>query len=262
MIAAPSAPAIAAFAACALLAAGCGSSSGSGSGGRELVVFAASSLGPAFERYEPAFERAHDVDVRFSFAGSDALAAQIRQGVTPDVYAAADTELPDALAADGLLQEPRVLATNRLVVGVPAGSELDSVSDLEQPGVSVALGSPDVPVGSYTRDVLDALGPAASRAINANVATSEPDVAGIVAKLSQGAVDAGFVYESDVEASGGRLEAIELPSRASPDVAYGIAVTSDAGQSALAQRFVNSVRRGAGARTLRDLGFGTPPPGS
>jgi hypothetical protein len=35
--------------------------------------------------------------VRFSFAGSDVLAAQIRADAKPDVYAATNTTLPDAL---------------------------------------------------------------------------------------------------------------------------------------------------------------------
>ncbi len=39
-------------------------------------------------------------------------------------------------------------------------------------------------------------------------------MAGIVGKLTQGAVDAGFVYVSDVRATGGKLKAIELPASA------------------------------------------------
>lgn len=246
---------------CLALLAGCGGDSeGTTSGERpELVVFAASSLGPAFERYGEQFQGA---EVKFSFAGSDDLAAQIRQGVRPDVYAAANTDLPDQLAADGFLQEPRTFATNELLVAVPAGSEIDDVADLEQPDVSVAIGDPDVPVGTYTREVLADLGSGPSQAILDNVATSEPDVAGIVAKLTQGAVDAGFVYRSDVDASGGELEAVPLPTELSPDVAYAIAVGVDSAEPALAQEFVDGARRGEGQSILRDSGFGPPPPGS
>ena len=222
----------------------------------ELVVFAAASLTTAFEEYGAGFE---DADVRFSFAGSDELAAQIRQGVTPDVYAAANTTLPDELAAEGLLERPETFATNRLVVGVPAGSEIDELADLEQPGTTVAIGDPEVPVGAYTREVLEALGPRASRAILANVATEEPDVGGIAAKLNQGAVDAGFVYRSDVAASGGDIVGVEIPASASPDVAYGIAVSPDAAEPDLARKFVEGAIDGAGQEILRDLGFGPVP---
>ena len=47
---------------------------------------------------------------------------------------------------------------------------------------------------------------------------------GVVGKLTQGAADAGFVYVTDVEATNGKLRAIELPKRLRPSVAYGVAV--------------------------------------
>jgi molybdate transport system substrate-binding protein len=242
------------------LVAGCGESDGSASTGAaskpELVVFAAASLGPAFERYGDEFPAA---DVRFSFAGSDDLAAQIRQGVAPDVYAAANTSLPDDLYEEGLIEKPTTFVTNRLVVGVPAGSDINEVADLEQPGTTIAIGDEDVPVGIYTRQVLDALGPVAKDAILGNVASSEPDVAGIVGKLTQGAVDAGFVYRSDVDAANGRIEEVDIPASASPDVAYGIAAATGAEQPELARRFVNGAVSGKGQQILLESGFGPQP---
>ncbi|MEZ5156836.1 MAG: molybdate ABC transporter substrate-binding protein [Solirubrobacterales bacterium] len=244
----------------AAVLAGCGSSgddsSSSASTEPELVVFGAASLAPAFERYGDEIEGA---DVKFSFAGSDDLAAQIRQGVTPDVYAAANTSLPDELHEEGLVEKPTTFVTNKLVVGVPAGSGIDDVADLEEPGVTIAIGDEDVPIGIYTREVLDALGPDASKAILGNVASSEPDVAGIVGKLTQGAVDAGFVYRSDVDAAAGRIEEVEIPPEASPDVAYGIAVTTEAAQPELARRFLDGAVDGEGQDILLDSGFGPPP---
>lgn len=222
----------------------------------ELVVFAASSLGAAFEEYGETFEGA---DVQFSFAGSDELAAQIRQGVAPDVYAAADTSLPQELAVEGLLEAPKTFVTNKLVIGVPADSSIDDIADLEDPGVTIAVGDPEVPVGAYTREVLDALSADASEAILANVASSEPDVAGIVGKLNQGAVDAGFVYRSDVAASTGGIAEVPIPAEASPDVAYGIAVATDAAQPGLAQEFLDGAVDGAGRDILLDAGFGSLP---
>lgn len=219
----------------------------------ELVVFAASSLGVAFEEYGGQFEGA---EVQFSFAGSDELAAQIRQGVAPDVYAAANTSLPDELAAEGLLEPPETFVTNKLVIGVPAESSIRDVADLAEPDVTVAIGDPEVPVGAYTREVLDALDAEESKAILDNVASSEPDVAGIVGKLNQGAVDAGFIYRSDVAASDGDIEEVTLPVEVSPDVAYGIAVATDAAEPELAQEFLQGAVDGAGQEILIDSGFG------
>jgi len=119
----------------ALLLAACGgndqqSSGGSGGGGGkpQLTVSAAASLKDAFTAYGRDFSPAA---ARYSFAGSDELAAQIEQGVKPDVYAAANTTLPDELYAKGLVAKPTVFAGNRLVLAVPAdGPKVASLGDL------------------------------------------------------------------------------------------------------------------------------------
>ena len=75
--------------------------------------------------------------------------------------------------------------------------------------MTIAAGSETVPVGSYTRDVIGRLAPAQRQAILGNIKSNEPDVGGVVGKVSQGAVDAGFVYVTDIKAAGGRLKAID-----------------------------------------------------
>jgi molybdate transport system substrate-binding protein len=224
-------------------------------GSSALIVSAASSLEPAFTAYA---ERA-GIEARQSFAGSDELAAQIRQGVTPDVYAAANTTLPQELHADGLVEKPVVFASNSLVLAVPAGSEIDSLDALTGPGTTIAIGDPSVPIGTYTREVLDRLPNGEGDAILANVRSQEPEVSGIVGKLTQGAVDAGFVYATDVTASEGELEAIELPARLQPDVAYGASVVAGAEHPAEAQKFIDGLLDGAGAEALKEAGFRPPP---
>ena len=75
-----------------------------------LTVFAAASLIDVFPRIDPA--------PRYSFGGSDTLAAQIANGAPADVYAAASPTLPDRLYKQGLLEQPIVFTTNRLVLVV------------------------------------------------------------------------------------------------------------------------------------------------
>jgi molybdate transport system substrate-binding protein len=251
---------LAALAAAVLaLSLGACSDDGGGSGKPTLTVSAASSLKTAFTAYGEQFP---DAAARFSFAGSDELAAQIQQGIKPDVYAAANTKLPDQLHSEGLVEEPTVFAGNRLVLAVPAeDAKVGSLRDLAKKGVALAVGSEDVPVGSYTRTVLEKLPAAEREAILANVRTQEPDVAGITGKLTQGAVDAGFLYVSDVRATDGELKAIELPRELQPSVAYGVAVVKGAKHPDEAKAFIAGLLRGAGAQALEDAGF-EPPPGN
>jgi molybdate transport system substrate-binding protein len=240
-----------------LAAAGCGSG-GDSSGKPDLVVSAASSLKDAFTEYAQHFPQA---TMRASFAGSDELAAQIQQGVKPDVFASANTKLPDQLFQKGLVEKPVVFAGNRLVIAVPAsGSKVTSVADLERPGVKIAMGAASVPVGTYTRKVLAGLPQAESAKVLANVRSNEPDVAGVVGKVTQGAVDAGFVYITDVDATDGKLKAIELPKSLQPQVAYGVAVVKGAKHPKQAREFIDGLLHGAGQQALQAAGFEPPPP--
>jgi molybdate transport system substrate-binding protein len=235
-----------ALAGLSLLAAGCGG------GDDQLTVSAASSLKNALTSY--------DSQARYSFAGSDELAAQIRKGARPDVFASANTKLPDELYSAGLVEKPVVFAGNRLVLAVPAsGGKVSSLEDVEIPGVKLAVGSESVPIGAYTRTVLSKLPESESSAVLKNVRTEEPDVAGIVGKLTQGAVDAGFVYASDVKGAGGKLKAIALPDSLQPTVAYGAAVVKDSKNQDAAKKFIDGLMSGDGREQLDAAGFLPPP---
>jgi molybdate transport system substrate-binding protein len=233
---------------------GCGSDDPS-----RLVVSAASSMTEPLEKCAPQFGEADDADVKLSFAGSDELAAQIRQGAKVDVYAAANTRLPDELHSDDLLEQPVEFATNEFVLAVPKDSEIDSIDDLTKEGTTVVVGSESVPIGAYTRETLAKLPPGQEKAILANVRSNEPDVKGIIGKLTQGAADAGFVYVTDVNATGGELKAIDLPADLEPQVTYGAGVVTKAEQPELAQKFVDGLTDGDCANALKDAGFGPAP---
>lgn len=236
----------------AALIAGCGGDAGRPS----LNVAAAASLRAAFTAYGRGFTPA---STRFSFAGSDALAAQIEQGIRPDVFASANTQLPAALYAKGLLERPVVFAANRLVVAVPAGSRIVRLADLERSGVSVAIGTPSVPVGAYTEKVLARLAPHARHLLLANVRDREPDVTGILGKLTEGAVDAGLLYATDVSATREALRAIQLPTALTPQVAYAVAVVKGSDRRDQARAFVAGLLRGSGRAALLASGFLPPP---
>jgi molybdate transport system substrate-binding protein len=251
-----------ALAAIGIGVAGCGDDGGGGSASGDspqLVVSAAASMTEALEGCAPEFGEQEGADVRLSFAGSDELAAQIRQGVKPDVYAAANARLPDDLYEEGLLEKPVEFATNEFVLAVPRGSDLGSIDDLTKDGVKVVIGSESVPIGAYTRETLAKLPPAQEQAILDNVRSNEPDVKGIVGKLTQGAADAGFVYITDVNATGDELEAIELPTELEPEVTYGAAVVKGAEQPEKGQAFVDGLTDGQCADALEEAGFGPAP---
>ncbi len=232
----------------AILVSGCGASDDR----PRLIVSAASSLTEAFSAYGEGLPE----DVRFSFGGSDELAAQIRQGATPDVFASASTSYPEELAADGLVGEPVVFAANQLVLIVAPGEQTTTLGDLLlRRDVDLVIGAAGVPVGDYTREVIDRLGPQTAANVLANVRSEESDVKGVVGKVAQGAADAGFVYATDAAAAGDAVKTIRLPPNLEPRVAYSAAVVEGAVDPARAQAFIDGLLEGPGADELADAGF-------
>ena len=249
----------------ALVVAGCGgggsssgsteaSGSGESSGGGTLIVLGASSLTEAVTKYGESFEGA---TVKPSFAGSDELAAQIQQGAKADVFASANTSYPEELFEEGLVEKPQVFCRNELVIAVPEGSDIKSIADLTKPGTKIIVGDESVPVGSYTREVLARLPKAEEEAIMGNVVSEETEVASIIAKLEQGAADAGFVYVTD-EKGGEGLEPVEIESKLQPRVEYGVAVIKSSGDKPAAEEFVAGLIEGEGQEDLLEAGFLPP----
>ncbi len=236
----------------ALLLVGCSSD-----GDDQLTVAAASSLRPAFG--DPGESDPGGGPVRFTFGGSDLLAGQIRQGAGIDVIAAASTIQPDQLFEDGLVERPVEFAGNRLVVGVPEDSGIDSVEDIAGAGISLVIGDGSVPIGIYAREMISMLPPSTAEQIRANVRSQEQDATSITAKLTQGAADAGIVYETDVESASGQLKAVEIPDRLQPRIAYSAAVVSDSDQEEQAEAFIDSLLSGERAGELRKAGLLPPP---
>src|SRR5262249_3898109 len=151
----------------------------------QIRVLAAASLTNVFPQI--------DNTPKFSFAGSDALAAQIRLAAPADVFASANPSLPNALYAAGLVEKPTVFTTNKLVLVVPTSNPagIKTVFDLRQKGIKLVVGTPTVPIGSYTRTILRNL---ALTTVLSNVVSQETDVRSILSKVSLGEADAGFVY--------------------------------------------------------------------
>jgi molybdate transport system substrate-binding protein len=225
----------------AALAGGCG-------GGEEepLTVFAAASLTDVLPAVEPA--------ARYSFAGSNTLALQIEQGAPADVFVSASPRYTQELLEQGLVDEPVAIASNALVVVLAAGNPagVEDLADLARPGVRVVLAAPEVPAGAIAREALETGGRAD---VLANVVSEEPDVRGVLAKVTTGEADAGFVYATDARTVP-ELEAIPL-AEAQP-ARYEAAVVTASPHAEAARAFVELLVSEQGAEALARAGFGPP----
>jgi len=217
-----------------------------GSSQSQITVFAAASLTNVFPQI--------DSSPKYSFAGSNALAAQITQGAPADVFASANMTLPLQLASKGLCSKPVVFTRNTLILIVPTSNpaNIRSVYDLRKPGIKLVIAAPGVPVGTYTLQILKNMN---LTSVLSNVVSRETDVREVLAKVALGEADAGFVYSTDARTVPGKVKVLKLPAWAQPKVQYGICVVTASNDKADAQAFVNKVMSKAGQAKLLAAGF-------
>ncbi len=201
----------------------------------ELSIFAASSLTEALREVTQSYQARYPADnIVLHFAGSQSLATQIEQGAPADLFISANTSAMERLQKNGLVEKPRLLLHNRLVLAAQPElkDRLSSIRDLSQNNLLLVIGNQQVPIGRYTRQLFTnlsadpAYGAELINSIDQNIVSEENKVKAIVAKLLLGEVDAGIVYQSDLRSiTAQRLLTIPLPAQHNPLASYPVAMT-------------------------------------
>ena len=221
---------------------------------RSLVVLAASSLKTPFDRLGTQFQSRSGITVTFSYAGTQTLVAQLKQGAAADVFASADQQHMADVKSAGLIHgSPQVFAHNRLEIAIARGNPkgIHTLADLARPGLVVVLADPSVPAGGYTQQMLNNAG------VTVHPASLEQSVSGVLTKVALGEADAGIVYHSDVVSSG-QVDGIAIPDSQNVIAAYPIAVLKAAANPIGAQEFIDFVSSSDGRAVLKADGFVAP----
>lgn len=230
-----------------------GTASAAGAPKADLTVLAASSLTNVFKTAGAAYEKAHPgTKITFSFAGSQELAAQVKQGAPADALVTADTKTMDGLKSD--TGTPTVIARNRLVIATVEGNpkKVDELKDLADTKLKVVLAAPEVPVGRYSKKILDA------QKIVVKPVSQEPNVRAVLSKVELGEADAGLVYKTDAATATGKVDAVEIPDAQNAIAAYPAATLKTSKSSEVAAAFVAWLSTPEAQKILQDAGFQKP----
>jgi molybdate transport system substrate-binding protein len=255
--------------AAAITLAGCGSSSSNtnaastpaaGSSSAQvsgtITVLAAASLTGTFNQLGQMFQTAHPgTTVKFSYGGSDTLAAQITQGAPADVFAAASPAtmktVTDAGDATGT---PQNFVKNQLVIAVPPGNpkKITSLKDLTDPKLKVVLCAPTVPCGAAATKAEKAAG------LDVKPVSEAQDVKSALTPVELGEADAALVYRTDAKAAAGKVDAVEFPESAGAINEYPIVALKNAPNAAGAKAWVNYILSPEAQAVLIAAGFQAP----
>ena len=216
-----------------------------------VTVFAAASLQPAFDMIAKDVRSNNNLQVSYSYAGTQTLTSQLTQGAQADVFASADAAHMTTLQNAGLIAgTSKVFARNRLEIAVAKGNPkgIHGLADLARSGLVVVLADPSVPAGKYAQQAL------AKAGVNVKPASLELQVTAVLSKVALGEADAGIVYVSDIVTSG-KVDGIAIPASQNVIAEYPIAKLAAATNNGGADAFIAYVVSPAGQSLLVAAGF-------
>lgn len=236
-------------------------------GTEQVTVFAAASLKDSLEVAAKTFTASTGVAVRFSFAASSVLAKQIDQGAPADLFASADLDWMDYLAARKLIRpETRTnLLGNRLVIIAARESPLKELL-LDAASLRAALGDgrittgdvSSVPVGKYAKAALEKLGLWSE--VQQRLAMTE-SVRAALALVARGEAPLGIDYATDAAAEPKVKIVAAFPPDSHPPIIYPFALTADTKLDA-ARQFLEFLKGPMARRAFETQGFTVLSPSS
>ena len=202
----------------------------------EIQVFIAASLDNAFQEIIQLYnETQPNITVRTNADSSGTLLTQIQEGYSCDLFFSAATAQMDTLEADGLaIDGTRVdLLQNEvvLITWKDSGTKVTGMENL-QDASSIALAGGSVPVGKYTRVILQNLGVLDAGLKAADITTEQVsealggveinecgNVSKVLSAVAEGSNEVGTVYYSDAYS---RIDDIDILEHVSTELSGDI----------------------------------------
>ncbi len=207
----------------------------------EIQVFIAASLDNAFQELVELYrERQPNVTVTLNADSSGTLLTQIQEGYACDIFFSAATRQMDQLEEDGLMVEGTRtdLLGNEvvLITWQGSGTAVTGMDNLSEAS-SIALADGSVPVGQYTRTVLQNMGLLDSSLTASDITTQEVsdalggveinecgNVSQVLQAVAEGSNEVGTVYYSDAYSEMDRVEILEhISTDLSGEIIYPVA---------------------------------------
>ena len=213
-----------------------------------IVVFAAASLKTALDDIAADWNASHDNTVLVSYAGSGALAQQIRQGAPADVFISANVQWMDATTDYSITQID--LLSNELVIVASGSHPAIEITDLPpllaDEKLAMALINA-VPAGQYGKAAFEHFG--LWDDIAPQVAQTD-NVRAALALVALGEAPFGVVYATDAAAEPDVSVVATFPENSHPPIIYPAALLTENGRA-----FFDTLTSPTAARIFTENGF-------
>ena len=238
----------------------------------ELTVFAAASLTETLTDISELYKEEHpEVSLVFNFDSSGTLKTQIQEGAVCDLFISAgqtqmdqmDSTADPSVNTEGLdlvLEDSRIdILENKVVLcvsdsRVPLETFDGMAAALKEATILLGMGNSDVPVGQYTRKILEYYGLDEEKLAADGLISYGSNVKEVTTQVSEGAVDCGVIYCTDAYSAGLTASDYATPEMCG-QVIYPAAVMKNSRHPEEAQAFLDFLQTDPCMEIFEQVGF-------
>jgi len=253
---------------CALLAAGCTSSSSAGTKttaqpattiapvtpAGSILVHAGAGLKAPLEEIGTAFTQKYGIAVQYNYGGAGTLVSQMNLTKKGDVFMPGSTVEFRTAKDQGLVTTSQLVAYHVPIIVVQKGNpkNITTLADFAKPGLKIALGDANATaIGKAGAKMFKKLNITA--AVEKNVVTRTPTINELTVIMNTGQADAALLTLDQVDAT--KVDAVVIPVKDNNVLITPIGTTTFTQNSAAADKFVAYVASDEGKAFFAKHGF-------
>jgi len=223
-----------------------------------LLVYCGAGMSEPMEEIASLFEEQEGVEIQYTFGGSAQLLSQIELYQTGDLYMPGARSYIESAIEKGYVDETRDVVYHVPCIITPKGNPagVESLEDLAEPGVRVALGDPTGPaIGKNSKSMLDGLG--IWEDVEKNVVAFSATVNELVVYISMGQADAAIVWDDLYDPE--TMDKVDIPLEVNGVKVVPIGTLVFSEDKVVAETFMNFVASDEGKAVFTEHGFTTYP---
>ena len=213
-----------------------------------MQIYAASSLTDVLNQLIDEYNNVSQSAVTISYAGSSTLRKQIEFGATPDIFISADEiQFKKIQESDMLSKSPYKLAENKLAM-ITNNPNIKTLEDVIKDDISIVVGMNEVPIGSYTNQLLDNINDEGiyhgdySDLFNTNIVSKERNVKMVMSKVVLKEIDVAVVYETDYTSiDNNEIYKIHIPENVNIKTSIYAGILNQSLKDSLGKDFLNYI---------------------
>ncbi|MCD6600108.1 MAG: molybdate ABC transporter substrate-binding protein [Dehalococcoidia bacterium] len=226
---------------------------------QSIMVYSGAGMRKPMDEIGLAFQEKYGTEVKYNYAGSNALLSQMELIGEGDVYMPGATMYIEVATEKGLVDYQQPVAYHIPIITVPKGNPGDIIclEDFARPGVKLVWGDPEAAaIGKTGKKILEKNG--IYDVVWANVVATLPTMNEVMMQIALGQADASINWWDTVK-SVEDIDCIEIPREQNIIKIIPIGVTTFSKTPETAREFVNFCASAEGKAIFDKHGFITYP---